>query len=503
MMRKSMARRRAGHGRGPAVLQARIFAGRVAGLAESAARALITRPRRALAGCALIALGVALVALDPADAPAPGADDFQAVMLPEPLPSQAVPGQHVGEPEHGRTAASPPDDLPAAEATLPTPPAAADAADWQLVEVRPGQTLERIFRELGLSARELHDVVHLNEHTRNLARIRPGDQFGFELDPEGGLAALRADFDEERWLIIEQTDEGLNSRFLERAMDSRIVEASGIISSSLFNAAKEAGLSDGMTMRLANIFGWDIDFALDIRSGDRFALIYEEIWRDGEYLRDGPILAARFVNQGDAFEAIRFDAGNGPDYFAPDGRPMRKAFLRAPLNFTRVTSNFNPRRFHPITQRLRPHNGTDYGAPTGTPVWAAGDGRVIRSAYNNANGNYVFIQHGNNVITRYLHLHRRSVNVGDRVRQGQTIGTVGATGMATGPHLHYEFLVNGAHRNPRTVDLPTAEPLPADLMEDFRRAGEPLLAQLDELQGPAVLLAQREQARCEQAETDC
>ncbi|MFW5816364.1 MAG: M23 family metallopeptidase, partial [Wenzhouxiangella sp.] len=191
------------------------------------------------------------------------------------------------------------------------------------------------------------------------------------------------------------------------------------------------------------------------------------------------------------------------DYFAPDGRPMRKAFLRAPLNFTRVTSNFNPRRFHPITRRVRPHNGTDYGAPTGTPVWAAGDGRVIRSTYNNANGHYVFIQHGNNIITRYLHLHRRSVSVGDRVRQGQTIGTVGMSGMATGPHLHYEFLVNGAHRDPRTVDLPPAQPLPPTLMDDFRRTGEPLLAKLEELQGPAVLLAQREDERCEQADTDC
>lgn len=367
----------------------------------------------------------------------------------------------------------------------------AEAHQWTLVEVRPGQTLERIFRDLGLGAGLLHQVVNLNPETRGLARIRPGDVFGFELDTNGEFLAMRADFDDENWLIIERGADGLSTRLEQRELETRLVEASGIISSSLFNAAKNAGLSDSMTMRLASIFGWDIDFALDIRSGDRFALIYEEVWRDGEFLRDGAILAARFVNQGDTFEAIRFDAGDGPDFFSPDGRPMRQAFLRAPLNFTRVTSDFNPRRFHPITRQIRPHNGIDWGAPTGTPVWAAGDGRVIRSAFNNINGHYVFIQHGNNIVTRYLHLSRRDVRQGDRVRQGQTIGAVGATGLATGPHLHYEFLVNGTHRNPRTVDLPRAEPLPDELMDDFRRTGAPLLAQLDSLQPPTILLAQR------------
>jgi len=376
--------------------------------------------------------------------------------------------------------------------------------DWVMVEVRPGQTMERIFRELGLGPGLLHRVVHLDEHTRQLTRIRPGDEFAFVIDPEDGFQLLRAEHDEEHWLFIEKNGEGLASRIEPRALDRRIVEADGIITTSLFNAATRAGLSDNLTMRLASIFGWDIDFALEIRSGDRFALIYEEIWRDGEFLRDGPILAARFTNQGETFEAIRFDAGNGPDYFAPDGRPMRQAFLRAPLNFTRVTSNFNPRRFHPITRQVRPHNGTDYGAPTGTPVWAAGDGRVTRSAYNNRNGNYIFVQHGNHIETRYLHLSRRDVRVGDRVRQGQTIGAVGATGMATGPHLHYEFLVNGAHRNPRTVDLPPADPLPDELMEPFLQTGRPLLARLEAVETGGLMLARRDDdGGCEEQHQSC
>ena len=374
---------------------------------------------------------------------------------------------------------------------------------WSEVEVRPGQTMEKIFRSLGLGPGLLHEVVHLDEHTRTLVDIRPGDRFAFDIDPEQGFQALRAEFDDERWLFIERSGDELNSRFESRAMDRRVVEANGTISSSLFNAAKAAGLSDNMTMRLATIFGWDIDFALDIRAGDRFALVYEEIWRDGEFLRDGPILAARFVNRGEPFEAIRFDAGNGPDYFGPDGRPMRKAFLRAPLNFSYVTSNFNPRRFHPVTRRIAPHNGTDYGAPVGTPIWATGDGRVIESAYNNLNGNYVFIQHGNNIVTKYLHLSRRDVGRGDRVRQGQTIGRLGGTGRVTGPHLHYEFLLHGVHRNPRTVDLPPADPLPDEYRERFMQISNPLLARLEAADPSGLMLAQRPEEGCGGATRSC
>lgn len=373
-----------------------------------------------------------------------------------------------------------------AAAVEPLPP---DPRSWTYVQVARGETLERIFRRLDLSPALLHQVVNLDEHTRSLAKILPGDEFAFEIDPEDGFRALRGELDDETWLFVESDGESLSSRTEPRDLEVRVVEAEGEIASSLYAAAKSAGLSDNMVLRLASIFGWDIDFALDIRRGDRFALVYEEVFRDGEFLRDGAIRAARFTNRGNTFEAVRFDAGNGPDYYAPDGRPMRKAFLRAPLNFTRVTSNFNPRRFHPVSRRVRPHNGTDYGAATGTPVWASGDGKVIESAYNSVNGHYVFIQHGNHIITRYLHLSKRSVNRGDRVRQGQTIGLVGSTGLATGPHLHYEFLVNGAHRDPRRVDLPEADPLPEELLPQFEEHARPLLTRLEELTPERVLLA--------------
>jgi len=455
-------------------------AGRIA--ARHCARALRARPHVSLAASGLIALGIviSMIPSGPEGSPA-------ARVKPLELPQADPPALARSDASIDESQDAPPD----AAIHVPT-----GIEHWQIVEIRPGQTLERVFRDLGLSAGLLHEIVNATEATRDLARIRPGDVFAFDIDPGEGFRALRAELDEDAWLFVERGEDGLSTRTEPRSVERRIVEASGTINTSLYHAATQAGLSDAMVMRLAGIFGWDIDFALDIRAGDRFALIYEEVWRDGELLRDGDILAARFVNQGDSFEAIRYDAGNGPDYFAPDGRPMRKAFLRTPLNFTRVSSNFNPRRLHPVTRRVRPHNGTDYAAPTGTPVWAAGDGKVIESAYNNVNGHYVFIQHGNNFVTRYLHLSRREVSRGDRVRQGQTIGRVGATGLATGAHLHYEFLVNGAHRNPRTVELPPADPLPADHMEDFGRLGNGLLARLDNLAPPHTLLARSERG-CE------
>lgn len=457
-------------------------------LARHCVQAFKARPHISLAASGLVALGVvfSLVPSGPEGSPA-------ARIQPLELPKVAEEARKGSDMD---TAS--PDQASATGSVFPQQP----EQNWQIVEIQPGQTLERVFRDLGLDAGLLHEIVTTTEQTRNLARIRPGDEFAFDIHPEDGFRALRTELDEDAWLFVERGEDGLLTRTEPRHLERRIVEASGTIDTSLYYDAREAGLSDAMIMRLATIFGWDIDFALDIRDGDRFALIYEEVWREGEHLRDGAILAARFINRGESFEAVRFDAGNGPDYFAPDGRPMRKAFLRTPLNFARVSSNFNPRRLHPVTKRVRPHNGTDYAANTGTPVWASGDGKVIEAGYTRANGNYIFIQHGNSIVTRYLHLSKKLVKRGDRVRQGQTIGRVGSTGLATGPHLHYEFLLNGVHRNPRTVDLPPADPLPAEHMKDFGRLGQGLLARLDNLAPPVTLLAQSEEG-CEQLSSGC
>jgi murein DD-endopeptidase MepM/ murein hydrolase activator NlpD len=241
-----------------------------------------------------------------------------------------------------------------------------------------------------------------------------------------------------------------------------------------------------MVMNLANLFGWDIDFVLDIREGDRFYLVYEKIYRDGNFLRDGEILGASFFNQGEKFQAIRFDIDGRVQYFSPDGQNMRKAFLRAPLNFSYVSSNFNPKRYHPILKRVKAHNGIDYKAPKGTPVYTSGDGKVIRSAYSKYNGHHVFVQHANSIVTKYLHFTKRAVNQGQRVKQGQVIGYVGSTGLAQAPHLHYEFLLNGVHRNPRTVSLPIADPLGESQLVEFRQKSAPVLSQLSRLESASM-----------------
>jgi murein DD-endopeptidase MepM/ murein hydrolase activator NlpD len=268
---------------------------------------------------------------------------------------------------------------------------------------------------------------------------------------------------------------------IDNPTEARVRTASATIDSSLFQAAGAADISDGVALKLANVFAWDIDFVLDIREGDRFTAVYEQIYQDGKYLRDGDVLAAEFVNNGKVYRAVRFVSDSGSaGYYTPSGLAMRKAFLRAPVDFTRVSSAFNPHRQHPILNLIRGHMGTDYAAPTGTPVHAAGDGRVSFAGRRGGYGNAIVLTHGGNVSTLYGHMSRfaRNMHVGTHVQQGEVIGYVGMTGLATGPHLHYEYLTNGVHRNPQTVQLPGAEPLRADALQRFRDMAAPLIAAL-------------------------
>ena len=357
---------------------------------------------------------------------------------------------------------------------------------WDSVTVRPGQSLDSIFRQQGFSGNTLHRIMTLNKETKQLKKIRPGDLFEFQRHEDYSLKRMRYAVDEAHYLIIEHDGQQAIASFEARDLITEPTETSGTITSSLFLAGKQAGLNDAMVMKLANLFGWDIDFVLDIREGDRFYLVYEKIYRDGSFLRDGEIVGATFVNQGEKFQAIQFDIDGQAQYFAPDGRNMRKAFLRAPLNFSYISSNFNPKRYHPILKRIKAHNGIDYKAPRGTPVYTAGDGKVIRSAYSKFNGHHVFVQHANSIVTKYLHFTRRTVKKGQRVKQGQVIGYVGSTGLAQGPHLHYEFLLNGVHRNPRTVSLPKADPLGKTQLAKFQQKAAPVLSQLSRLESASM-----------------
>ncbi|MCV6605152.1 MAG: peptidoglycan DD-metalloendopeptidase family protein, partial [Porticoccaceae bacterium] len=336
-----------------------------------------------------------------------------------------------------------------------------------------------LFKRASLGPRDVHRFVSSGENAKKLKRIMPGESLVFGLAENGELNTLTYQISQlESWeFTLNDGDYSAEQIILEPQVLTTYREAQ--IDSSLFVAADSVGIPHDLIMELAGIFGWDVDFALDIRKGDHFMVLYEEKFLDGDKIGNGNILAAEFTNQGKTFQAVRFeDASGHANYYTPEGLSMRKAFLRTPVNFARVSSGFNMRRLHPITKKIKPHRGIDYAAPTGTPVYSAGDGKVIKAGYTRANGNYVVIQHGQSYSTKYLHLHRRKVKKGQSVRQGQTIGTVGATGLATGPHLHYEFLVNGVHRNPRTVKLPQAKPIASKHKADFLAQTRPLMTSL-------------------------
>ncbi len=392
-----------------------------------------------------------------------------------PLPEPTWPGS-VSLPEATTTAGDDP-----ATAVAAIEPEVQPEPDRIVLEVQPGDTLDRLFRRHGLSVVDLHRLLRVAEAAPHLRRIRPGDTF--EITHEGeAILSLQRRLDETRTLVVASGERGFELSYLEHPVEIRTTRSSGQITSSFYVAGLAAGLSDATIMRLAGIYAWDIDFALDIRRDDWFSVVYEEVWQDGRKLRDGEIVVAEFSNQGRSYRAVRFPDEDGrARYYAPGGESMRKAFLRAPVDFTRVSSNFNPRRLHPILKVRRPHQGVDYAARTGTPIMAAGDGRVLSAGPNGGYGNTVVLQHGGNVTTLYAHMSRiaPAARVGRRVRQGDVIGYVGMTGLATAPHLHYEYRLNGVHKNPRTVELPKADPVPAQRRAEFAAVSAPLLAKLD------------------------
>ncbi|WP_100913809.1 peptidoglycan DD-metalloendopeptidase family protein [Pseudoalteromonas spongiae] len=343
-------------------------------------------------------------------------------------------------------------------------------------KVKKGDNLAKIFKRAGFSASTLHKIVNANKLNKQLTKIHPGDSLFFAANENNELIQLNYQISRTETLVVKlNDDQTISSSLDKKAIEKRTDYASGTIDSSFWNAGLSAGLNEKQIINFANIFGWDIDFANDLRKGDSFTLIYENHYVDGEFIGTGKILAAEFVNQGESYAAVRHTDDN---FYTPEGRSLRKAFLRAPVNFRYISSNFNPRRKHPVTGRVKAHRGIDYAAKTGTPVVAAGNGTVIKAGYNKYNGNYVFIRHGQQYVTKYLHLHKRKVKRGEKVKQGELIGTVGATGRVTGAHLHYEFLVNGVHRNPRTVKLPKAQSLPKSELANFRPYAREMLVSL-------------------------
>ena len=349
------------------------------------------------------------------------------------------------------------------------------------VLVKKGDHLAKVFKRAGATGSELSAVLNASPKRAKLTRIHPKQAFKFTFDQQ---TLIRVSTQHSK--LLEHHYDKVGDKFVfnevARATDTFIATRSGEIRSSLFLSAKKAGMSDKTTMNLANIFGYDIDFALDIRETDSFKVVYEEHFIDGVKVADGDILAAEFVNKGHIYRALRYRDSNGDvAYYTPQGNPLKKAFLRSPIDFARISSHFNLKRKHPVLNRIRAHKGTDYAAARGTPIRSAGDGKVVFRGWKGGYGNVLIIQHGQKYKTLYAHISKFSkrVRVGSKVSQGQVVAYVGSTGLATGPHLHYEFYVNGSVRNPVTVKLPEAKPIHNSEIARFKQQTATLLAQIE------------------------
>ncbi len=385
------------------------------------------------------------------------------------------------EPPPQATAAISNDKLPEPEAL---------SAEWREITIQQGQSLASIFAQLHLAPRILHDIMHSTNLPASLRSIKPGEILRFQTRDDT-LLALHYQPDPAYRLEINYVDGAYSFAEINRQHEKRTQIARGTIKSSLFQDAKDAGLPDGVIMQLAYVFGWDIDFALDIRDGDRFTVVYQELLLDGRKVRDGDILAAEFINNGETLRALRYtDPDGNSDYYAPDGKNLRKTFLRTPVDFTRISSFFGQRK-HPILNRMRVHQGVDYAAPRGTAVKTTGSGKIIFRGIKGGYGNTVIVRHGDGYRTLYAHLQQfqRQARLGGEVQQGQVIGFVGSSGLATGPHLHYEFLINNVHRNPLRVPLPDARPVSAEFAADFRSTTLGLNALLDIINDDKLALA--------------
>lgn len=384
------------------------------------------------------------------------------------------------------TAPSPFANTPAPEqrAFQQVPPEAQPDVNPFLKEVivANGDTLSTVFAKVGLPQTTVHEVLASSKEAKQLTRLRIGQRLEFEMDEKGGLARLSSPINRLESLQLEKNDSGYTFKKEKLQPDVTTTYAYGQIESSLFLAAKRAGLSHNLTMDLANVFGYDIDFAMDIRKGDSFEVVYEEKTIDGERVGTGNILAARFTNRGKNYTAVRYTNKQGnTSYYTADGTSMRKAFIRTPVDFARISSRFSNGRKHPILNKIRAHKGVDYAAPHGTPIKSAGDGKVILAGRKGGYGNTVVIQHGNRYRTLYAHMQgfAKGVRNGSQVKQGQIIGYIGTTGLSTGPHLHYEFQVDGVHVDPLGLKLPMADPIAQNEKQRFLQTSQPLMAQMD------------------------
>lgn len=363
----------------------------------------------------------------------------------------------------------------------------------QRITVKSGDSLALIFSRLGLSSTSLYNIISLGREVSSFKRLQPGQILNFYIN-ENKLERLDYEINLTKSLSITKKNGKFQAELVNEELESIVKHSKATINDSLFLSAKRVGLSDKLIMQLISIYGWDIDFALDIREGDSFTLIYLEQQKDGVKVADGPIIAAEFINRGVTLRALRYSHEDGRhDYYSENGDAMRKAFLRTPLELARITSRFNLKRKHPILNTIRAHKGVDYAASIGTPIKATGNGTVTLVAKKGSFGRTIILKHGGKYSTLYAHLHKyaRGIRKGKRVTQGQIIGYVGKSGLANGPHLHYEFRVNGEHQNPLTVNLPRVKSIDVEALPKFLQTIKPMIAKLDKLTGKRTITSQQ------------
>lgn len=356
-----------------------------------------------------------------------------------------------------------------------------DDPDWISLTVARGDSLSQIFERFELPRQDLQAITEIATYKRYLRNLQPGDEFRIKVGDGGRIAELVHDVDPLNTLHLVREGEQFQSELITHPVERRQVATQGVIQSSLFQAGKDAGLSQQAILQLADIFAYEIDFALDLREGDELRVIYEGSFRDGEQVLSGPILAAEFRNQGKTYQAIRYAGKDGKSrYYSPDGKSLRKAFLRTPVDFSRISSGFSLGRRHPILNTIRAHKGVDYAAPRGTAIKAAGDGKIVFKGTKSGYGNVIEIAHNQHHTTLYAHMNgfAKGLATGARVSAGQVIGYVGSTGLATGPHLHYELRVDGVHRDPLKVNTPLADNLDDRELRAFKAQAAPLLTAL-------------------------
>lgn len=363
---------------------------------------------------------------------------------------------------------------------------ATSEAYWYEGRVQRGDTIASVLARLRVDDPDAVQTLRANRDAQALYQLVPGKSIRAKVAADGRLLGLRylagADV-----YSVEREGDDLKVYRQPAQLETRSLMASGEIRSSLFAAADAANLPDAVAIQLADIFSTDIDFHRDLRKGDRFSVVYEALYYQGDLVRTGRVLAAEFVNAGKRYQVVYFQSGEGPGgYYTLSGQNIRKAFLRSPLEFTRISSGFTPARLHPVLKQWRAHKGIDYAAATGTRVKATADGVVeFAGRHNGGFGNLVVLRHQSKYTTWYGHLSgiAPGVRKGSRVSQGDVIGYVGATGLATGPHLHYEFRVNDVQQDPLRVVMPSAPPITAEVRPLFEATAQPLALRLEYLRG--------------------